>query len=98
MRLSRTRSSLLVRRNSENSVTAKFAQPRSSAPEPPSFTSSFAEVFPSFLLMLLVPVPLFNSFLPNLFVTLDCPVRGGMKIRRESGVLVAGCRFHLLLG
>src|SRR5215208_4810463 len=51
MRLSRTRTSLLVRRNSENSVTAKFAQPRCSAPEPPSFTSSFAEVFPSFLVI-----------------------------------------------
>src|SRR5215208_5164087 len=30
---------------------AKFAQPRCSAPEPPSFTSSFAEGFPCFLVI-----------------------------------------------
>src|SRR5215217_7108032 len=44
------------------------------------------------------PLPLWNSILPNLFVSLDSPVRGGIKIRRESGVLVSGCRFQLFLG
>src|SRR5215211_1692744 len=43
-------------------------------------------------------MPLWSSILPNLFVSLDCPVRGGIKIGRESGVLVSGCRFQLFLG
>src|SRR5215208_4551830 len=84
-------------RTSENSVMAKFAQPRSSAPEPPSFTSSFEEYsLPRNTSV--EPLPLWNSILPNLFVSRDCPVHGGIKIRRKSGVLVSGCRFQLFLG
>src|SRR5215208_6048615 len=61
---------------------AKFAQPRCSAPEPPSFTSSFAEVFPCFLV-----IPLWSL----------CP-SGAQSSLTCSSVLTAQCAGGLRSG
>ena len=50
--------------------------------------------FPGFLIIALWgPLPLGSSILPSLFVSVHSPVRGGIKVGRESGVFVSGCRF-----